>query len=204
MKRSIIASIAVLLAVALAGCGYTTKKPTQFAQLQKATTFYDLEDAVEALVAKQPVDGAVYVRANHPDVVGVTEVAERWLKILRDMDYRTYDKTSILLDLTKKFRDVAVSQGFVDGTARDFENGKVVTKQDGFEVTAVVLGPDYNSAVVVGSEYFTVVDATPTWLNANKFVKNTSYVATAKFRLLKENDVWKLDAVNIATATEVK
>lgn len=204
MRKSLVALIAVLLAVALAGCGYTTKKPTPFAQLPKATTFADLVNVIDPLVAQTPISDATYIRDDHPAVVATTEVATQWLKTLKEVDYRTYDKTSVLLDLTKKLRDVLVADGSVDDTAQSFLGGKVVSRHEGFNLTAAAFGPNYNSAVLVGEENFAILEATTAWLSSHQFEKGKSYSIGVTLRLLKENDIWKIDAFEFGSAAEVK
>lgn len=205
MRHVTTVTIVAIVTLALAGCGgYVSKTPTAFAQLQSAHTFADLEAIAPKILAGQPVAGVVYLRETYPDIAAVTEVAERWFKAFRGVDYRTYDKTAWLVDLTADCRNFVTSRNDVEDTATDVANGKLIAKHNSFEPSVVVFGPDYKSAVVLGTESFTIVDATQAWLKANKFEKGKTYLNSAKLYMRKMGEIWQIDSFNVDAAVESK
>lgn len=191
----------VIAALALAGCGgYVSKTPTMYAQIEKNVhTFADLAAVAEKIRDGQPVEGAVYLRESYPDIAAVTEVAERWFKAVRDVDYRTYDKTAWLVDLTAERRNLPATRNDVEETAKAIKNGKVVTKDNGFEPSVVVFGPGYQSAIVLGSDSFTIVDATEAYLTSRR-AKRGEYTQKVKLEMRKIGDVWQIDGYELDAA----
>lgn len=206
MKRSFVGVTVVLVAaLALAGCGgYVSKTPTAYAQTENVHTFADLAAVAEKIRDGQPVEGAVYLRESYPDIAAVTEVATRWLKAVKDMDYRNYDKNAWLLDLTAERRNSAVAKGYVEGTAKDVANSKLITKHNDFNVSVVAFGPGYQSAILLGTESFTIIDAAQAWLKTNNVEKGKTYLNEVKLEMRKIDNVWQVDGYDIGAAVESK
>lgn len=209
MKKGLFVLFSLLIIVALSGCGSNNGKLGQENYISKEKTSYVMVDPQKEVddkadwdvvdsVALNKVENSykiTYLKENHPEVVAVKKVSEAFLSAALNTDYRTYTGQEILPYFTQRRLAEDKQRNLVEQRKKAIVENEVVAKMTGVKNYTIYFNKNFTKCRVDVLPIVNVISAKEGYLGKG-VVLNKDYPQITTLWLQKENDIWKVDALN--------
>lgn len=153
------------------------------------------------------VDGQgkkVYLIETNPEVVKVKEIVAGYVKAVVPRDYRTikgdeeysYYSQTVLKDLNGE-NDIA-------NTKAAYVKYQMIKSLEGIQTESTDFTDNYSKCYISSKVKSKMINGTDALFKAEGYAKNQIVEQTLKIKLIKENNVWKVDALSWSDAKVTK
>lgn len=210
MRKVYIIFVSLLIIVALSGCGSNNGKLGQENYISKEKTSYVMVDpqkevddkadwdVVDSVVLNKVKDSykLTYLKDDHPEVQTVKRASEEFLNAMLNIDYKTYTGQEGFPYFTQRKLAEDKQNNMAEQRKKDVVGNEVIEKMIGIKgYTNITFNKNFSKCRVEVLPIVRFISAKEGSLGKDISL-NKDYPQVTTLWLQKENDVWKVDALD--------
>lgn len=164
---------------------------------QKEVTDKEEWDVVDSIVLETVEDSykITYLKENHPEVEKVKKVTEEFLKAALNIDYKTYTGQEILPYFTQRRLEEEKQKNLTEQRKKEAIKTEIISKMIGIKDFTAYFDKNFTKCRIDVLPIVRFTSAKEGYLGEG-VVLNKDYLQVTTLWLKKENDIWKVEALN--------